>query len=89
MALAASIAHAGEADADKSDVDKPDVDRRIAAHLDAGEFAPALRLAEATTDPAGRDARLAHIAAAQRGVGARTAAVATAGHHHYHFRSKP
>jgi hypothetical protein len=79
MALAASIAHAGEADADKSDVDKPDVDRRIAAHLDAGEFAPALRLAEATPQPAQRDARLAHIAAAQRGVGARTAAVATAG----------
>ncbi len=55
------------------------VDRQITAHVDAGEFAPAVRLAEATADPAERDDRLSRIASAQRHAGATSAAVATAG----------
>ncbi|MEX2186882.1 MAG: DUF1598 domain-containing protein [Pirellulales bacterium] len=73
MTLAAALARGDES------LGEPLIDRRIAAHVEAGEFAPAVRLAEATADPAEHDVRLARIAAAQRSTGAATAAVATAG----------
>jgi hypothetical protein len=56
-----------------------DSDRAIAAHVAAGEFAPALRLAEKTDDANLRDRQLALIATAQRRAGATAAAVQTAG----------
>lgn len=73
VAVLAMLAWSGAAAAEERGVDG-----RIAAHLAAGEFAPAVRLARSSTDPAERDARLARIAAAQRGDGATSAAVTTA-----------
>src|SRR5262249_21223880 len=45
--------------------------------LAAGEFAPALKLAQDVADPAGRDQLLVKLAAAQNGAGARNAALST------------
>ena len=53
-------------------------DARIQAHLDAGEFAPALALARGAATREDRDAGLARIAAAQARAGARNAALQTA-----------
>ncbi|MCH8144696.1 MAG: hypothetical protein IIA55_08275, partial [Gemmatimonadetes bacterium] len=54
-----------------------DVQQRIAAHLQAGEFAPALNLARAA-DRDRADQLLGRIAAAQAAAGLRHAALATA-----------
>ena len=54
-----------------------DVQARIRGHLDAGEFAPALALANAMPQPEARDPMLAAIAQAQARGGARNAALAT------------
>jgi len=54
-----------------------DVQTRIRGHLAAGEFAPALALANAIPQPAARDPLLAAIAQAQARGGARNAALAT------------
>ncbi len=53
-------------------------DALIRAQLEAGEFAPALARARAAAAPEQRDARLARIAAAQAGAGARDASLRTA-----------
>src|SRR5690242_7536965 len=50
----------------------------IAAHIAAGEFAPALKLAQQLADRDERDAWLARIAQAQYSVGARKASLSTA-----------
>ncbi len=55
------------------------VPAQINAHLDAGEFGPALALARALPDPAQRDRMLAAIANAQAGGGAQNAALGTVG----------
>ena len=54
-----------------------DVSARIRGHIAAGEFAPALALANAIPQPAARDPMLAAIAQAQARGGARNAALAT------------
>ena len=51
----------------------------IAAHLAAGEFAPALVAAQELADPLQRDAALEQIAAAQAGGGALAGSLATTG----------
>lgn len=56
-----------------------DVGARINAHLDAGEFGPALALANNVPDPAQRDRMLAAVARAQAAGGAQNAALGTAG----------
>jgi hypothetical protein len=50
---------------------------RIGRHLQAGEFGPALTLAQAVSQPAERESLLAAIATAQARAGARAAALAT------------
>ena len=52
---------------------------QVNAHLRAGEFGPALRLAQGVADPALRDRLLAGIVRAQAAGGARQAAVQAAG----------
>lgn len=54
-------------------------DDEIQAHLDAGEFAPARRLAERVDDRSGRDVLLARVATAQIAAGDRIASLATIG----------
>ncbi len=54
------------------------LDQRFAAHLAAGEFAPAMALAFAAADPQQHDALLERLAAAQAQAGARGAALRTA-----------
>lgn len=56
-----------------------DAEDRLSAHLTAGEFAPALVLAQQIPDPVRRDQALARIAQAQAGGGIRRAALDTAG----------
>jgi hypothetical protein len=56
-----------------------DAEARLNAHLTAGEFAPALVLAQQIPDPARRDQALARIAQAQARGGIRRAALDTAG----------
>jgi hypothetical protein len=56
-----------------------DVASAVRAHLAAGEFAPAVRLAEAVDNAALRDRLLREIAAAQNAVGAGAAANQTIG----------
>lgn len=73
VAVAAMVA------ADRVAAEPATPERAIAAHLAAGEFAPALRMAEQTGDAAERDRQLALIAGAQRRAGATSAAVQTAG----------
>ena len=51
----------------------------IAAHLEAGEFAPALAAAQRLADPARRDEALARIAGAQATAGASEGSLSTAG----------
>lgn len=51
----------------------------IDAHLEAGEFAPALAAADHLADPARRDEALARIAAAQAAAGALEGSLSTAG----------
>ena len=51
----------------------------IAAHLEAGEFAPALAAAGRLADPARRDEALARIAGAQASAGASEGSLSTAG----------
>jgi hypothetical protein len=53
-------------------------DNALARHLAAGEFGPALDLANASPNAAERDRRLANIARVQASAGARAGAVATA-----------
>ena len=48
-------------------------EQSIQAHIQAGEFAPAVAMARQVADPAARDAWLGQIAAAQAGAGARDA----------------
>jgi hypothetical protein len=55
-----------------------DADARIQAHLQAGEFAPALALARQAADVRQRDAWLGQIAAAQAQAGARDASFRSA-----------
>lgn len=69
LALAGAAAAAQVAD---------DIQTRIRGHLAAGEFAPALALANAIPQPAARDPLLAAIAQAQARGGARNAALGTA-----------
>ena len=52
---------------------------RMRAHLDAGEFAPALGIARQAGDEQQRDALLTQVATAQARAGARDAALRTAG----------
>lgn len=54
-------------------------ENRINAHLNAGEFGPALALANNMPDPAQRDRMLALVARAQAAGGAQNAALGTAG----------
>jgi len=54
-------------------------DARLAAHLAAGEFAPAVAMAQNAAAPEQHDAILAQVAAAQARAGARNAALRTAG----------
>jgi hypothetical protein len=54
-----------------------DAEARIRRHLEAGEFGPALALAQAIPQAAARDPQLAAIATAQAQAGARAAALAT------------
>lgn len=56
------------------------VDAQIDAHLQAGEFAPAIALAQALGDQPARDRGLAQVAAAQARSGMRRAALDTAGY---------
>ena len=56
----------------------PATDAQIQAHLAAGEFAPALALAQQAADPQQRDAWLARIAAAQARAGSREASFRSA-----------
>ncbi|MGA2066749.1 MAG: DUF1598 domain-containing protein [Thermoguttaceae bacterium] len=53
----------------------PAAEARIQAHLEAGEFAPAVVLAQDARDPGRRDALLGQVAMAQAQAGARDAAV--------------
>jgi len=68
-----------QASAQLGSAQQPDVQRRFAAHLAAGEFAPALALAQNIADRQQHDALLERLAAAQVQAGARAAAVRTAG----------
>ena len=52
-------------------------DARIRAHLEAGEFAPAIAAAQQAADPKQRDAALGQVAVAQAQAGARDASVRT------------
>ncbi len=56
-----------------------DAEARLNGHLAAGEFAPALALAQQIPDPGRRDQALARIAQAQANGGIRRAALDTAG----------
>ncbi len=56
-----------------------DVNARLQGHLDAGEFGPALALAQGIADPVQRDQALARVAGAQAVGGARRPALDTAG----------
>jgi len=55
------------------------IEHQINAHLNAGEFGPALALANNVPDPARRDRLLAAVARAQAAGGAQNAAFGTAG----------
>ncbi len=55
--------------------DEPLSEAKLRAYLAAGEFAPAVRMAQQAASPQQRDAWLATIAAAQAGVGARDASL--------------
>lgn len=79
LALAAFLATNSSTSARDTEQAAGHLDAQFDGHLAAGEFAPALRLADEHKDAATRDGLLARVAAAQRDGGAARAAAVTAG----------